>query len=138
VLGNPAPVARLSVVMCQRRQEGFAVSRAGTPGKLRPNAIAAGEFRFLVGQMVRIMPTIDIPDDEHAAVIAGLRRTIAADKYPLSPRLDVLKAAQVAKDSRSENGQSASRNGQSAEPAPPPKPRRRPRATSGRGASLSR
>ena len=37
--------------------------------------------------------TIDLPDDELAAVIAALRQTIADDKYPLSPRLDPLRAA---------------------------------------------
>jgi hypothetical protein len=36
---------------------------------------------------------VDLPDDELAAVIAALRRVIEGDKYPLSPRLDALRAA---------------------------------------------
>jgi hypothetical protein len=39
------------------------------------------------------MPNIDFSDEEHAAVTATVRRTIADDKYPLSPRLAPLKAA---------------------------------------------
>ena len=39
------------------------------------------------------MPTIDLPDDELAAVAAAIRRAIEDDKYPHAPRLDSLKAA---------------------------------------------
>jgi hypothetical protein len=39
------------------------------------------------------MPTIDLTDEEHAALLAAVRRSIADDKYPLSPRLAPLKAA---------------------------------------------
>ena len=39
------------------------------------------------------MPTIDLPDDELAAVTAALRRAIEGDRYPRAPRLDALKAA---------------------------------------------
>jgi hypothetical protein len=39
------------------------------------------------------MPTIDLPDDELAAVVAAIRRAIEGDVYPHAPRLDVLKAA---------------------------------------------
>jgi hypothetical protein len=39
------------------------------------------------------MPTIDLPDDELAAVTAAIRRLIEDDKYPHAPRLDPLKAA---------------------------------------------
>jgi hypothetical protein len=39
------------------------------------------------------MPTIDLPDDELAAVAAALRRAIEQDRYPRAPRLDVLRAA---------------------------------------------
>jgi len=39
------------------------------------------------------MPTIDLTDEELAAVIATLRRTIREDKFPMSPRLDSLRAA---------------------------------------------
>ena len=39
------------------------------------------------------MPTIELPDDELAAVIAAIRRIIETDKYPRAPRLDRLRAA---------------------------------------------
>ena len=39
------------------------------------------------------VPVVDLPDDELAAVVAALRQIIADDKYPLSPRLDPLRAA---------------------------------------------
>jgi hypothetical protein len=74
------------------------------------------------------VPTIDLPADELAAVAAAVRRTIEDDRYPHAPRLDPLRAAlarleaaQVANGSLSENGQSASTNGQAPEPTPRPK-----------------
>jgi hypothetical protein len=39
------------------------------------------------------VPTIDLPDDELAAVTSALRRIIAGDRYPHAPRLDPLRAA---------------------------------------------
>jgi hypothetical protein len=39
------------------------------------------------------MPTINLPDDELAAVTAAIRRLIEDDKYPHAPRLDPLRAA---------------------------------------------
>jgi hypothetical protein len=39
------------------------------------------------------MPTIDLPDDELAAVTAAIRRTIEDDRFPHAPRLDALRAA---------------------------------------------
>jgi hypothetical protein len=39
------------------------------------------------------MPTINLNDDELAAVTAALRRTIAVDRFPHAPRLDPLRAA---------------------------------------------
>ena len=41
------------------------------------------------------MPTIDLPDDELAAVAAAIRRAIEDDRYPHAPRLDPLRAALV-------------------------------------------
>jgi hypothetical protein len=41
----------------------------------------------------RAMPTIDLPDDELAAVTAAIRRAIEDDKFPHAPRLDPLRAA---------------------------------------------
>jgi hypothetical protein len=39
------------------------------------------------------MPTINLPDDELAAVTAAIRGVIEYDKYPHAPRLDPLRAA---------------------------------------------
>jgi hypothetical protein len=39
------------------------------------------------------VPTIDLPDDELAAVTAALRRAIEDDRFPHAPRLDPLRAA---------------------------------------------
>ena len=39
------------------------------------------------------VPTIDLPDDELAAVAAAIRRAIDNDRYPPAPRLDPLRAA---------------------------------------------
>jgi hypothetical protein len=39
------------------------------------------------------VPTIDLPDDELAAVTAAIRRAIEGDRYPHAPRLDPLRAA---------------------------------------------
>jgi hypothetical protein len=39
------------------------------------------------------VPTIDLPDDELAAVTAAIRRAIEDDKFPHAPRLDPLRAA---------------------------------------------
>jgi hypothetical protein len=39
------------------------------------------------------MPTIDLPDDELAAVTAAIRGVIEGDRFPHAPRLDPLRAA---------------------------------------------
>jgi hypothetical protein len=39
------------------------------------------------------VPTIDLTDDELAAVTAAIRRAIENDKFPQAPRLDPLRAA---------------------------------------------
>ena len=39
------------------------------------------------------MPTINLTDDELAAVTALVRRSIEDDRYPHAPRLDPLRAA---------------------------------------------
>jgi hypothetical protein len=72
------------------------------------------------------VPTVDLPDDELAAVTAAaIRRVIEGDRYPHAPRLDPLRAAlarldaaEAAKDlkaARSEAERKASPN----ETAPP-------------------
>ena len=42
---------------------------------------------------IRAVPTIDLPDDELAAVAAAIRVVIEDDKFPHAPRLDPLRAA---------------------------------------------
>jgi hypothetical protein len=42
---------------------------------------------------VRAVPTIDLTDDELAAVAATVRRAIEDDRFPHAPRLDPLHAA---------------------------------------------
>jgi hypothetical protein len=44
------------------------------------------------GRLLRV-PTINLDDDELAAVIAVLRRFIEEDRFPRAPRLDPLRAA---------------------------------------------
>ena len=39
------------------------------------------------------MPTINLTDDELAAVTAAIRRLVEEDKFPHAPRLDPLRAA---------------------------------------------
>jgi hypothetical protein len=39
------------------------------------------------------MPTIDLTDDEHAAVTAAVRRAIEEDRFPRAPRVDPLRSA---------------------------------------------
>jgi hypothetical protein len=39
------------------------------------------------------MPTIDLTDEEHAAVTALVRRAIVDDPYPHAPQLATLKSA---------------------------------------------
>ena len=48
------------------------------------------------------MPTIDLPDDELAAVTAAIRRAIEDDKFPHAPRLDPLRAALARLEAASE------------------------------------
>ena len=48
------------------------------------------------------MPTIDLPDDELAAVTAAIRGVIEGDRYPHAPRLDPLRAALVKLEAASE------------------------------------
>ena len=39
------------------------------------------------------MPTIDLTDDEYAAVTAAIRGAIEDDRFPRAPRLDPLRSA---------------------------------------------
>jgi hypothetical protein len=42
---------------------------------------------------MRAVPTIDLTDDERAAVTAAVRRAIETDRFPCAPRLDPLRSA---------------------------------------------
>jgi hypothetical protein len=65
------------------------------------------------------MPTINLNDDELAAVTAAIRRTIEDDRYPHAPRLDPLRAALGKLDA--------------AAPEPTPLPKGPPPATADKG-----
>jgi hypothetical protein len=54
------------------------------------------------------VPTIDLPDDELAAVVAAIRGVLEGDRYPHAPRLVPLRAALARLDA-------------AAEPSAPPK-----------------
>ena len=57
------------------------------------------KFRPIISEAV---PTIDLPDDELAAVTAALRGVIEGDRYPRAPRLDALRAALARLDAAAE------------------------------------
>ena len=76
------------------------------------------------------MPTINLTDDELAAVTAALRRAIEDDKYPHAPRLDPLKAALGKFDAASENVLAAKTT--LPKDPPPAKGKRAPPADTGR------
>ena len=50
-----------------------------------------------------LMPTINLPADELAAVAAAIRGIIAGDRYPHAPRLDPLRAALARLDAATAN-----------------------------------
>jgi hypothetical protein len=88
------------------------------------------------------MPTIDLPDDELAAVIAAIRGLIEDDKFPHAPRLDPLRAALARLEAAAENSAATPKSsnetkGRTATDAESPH-RRRPRATSGGGGRAGR
>jgi hypothetical protein len=60
------------------------------------------------------VPTVDLTDDEFAAVTAAVRRTIENDRFPRAPRLDPLRSALAKLDP-------AAALRRAPEPKPPPK-----------------
>jgi hypothetical protein len=73
------------------------------------------------------VPTIDLPDDELAAVAAAIRRLVEGDRYPHAPRLDPLRAALARLEAASNSAHG---------PNPAPHPKAAP-ATSGSKAQKS-
>jgi hypothetical protein len=97
----------------QRPPQGFSLLRQfwrKLYPALKPRALARAEASS--------MPTIDLPDDELAAVAAAIRRTIETDKFPHAPRLDPLRAAlaklepATAQSNRAPEGPAASQSRQ--------------------------
>jgi hypothetical protein len=66
------------------------------------------------------VPTINLTDDELAAVTAAIRRAIEDDRFPHAPRLDPLRAALGKFEA-------------APEPTPSRRPRRQPMSTSALG-----
>ena len=52
---------------------------------------------------IRAVPTINLTDDELAAVTAAIRRAIQDDRFPHAPRLDPLRAALARLDAATAN-----------------------------------
>ena len=48
---------------------------------------------MIVGNYIRAVPTINLTDDEYAAVTAAIRRAIEDDRFPHAARLDPLRSA---------------------------------------------
>lgn len=69
------------------------------------------------------MPQVDFSEEEQAAVTAAVRRSIAEDKFPLSPRLAPLRSALAKLDPASAPKPRA---------APPPLPEAPMRSRGGR------
>ena len=69
---------------------------------------------------IEAVPTIDLPDDELAAVTAANRGLIEGDRYPHAPRLDPLRAALARLDAASAQD-FVSVTKSPSEPAPHPK-----------------
>jgi hypothetical protein len=77
---------------------------------------------------IRAVPTIDLPDDELAAVTAAIRRAIEDDKFPHAPRLDPLRAALARLDAATADRKSSGQNTHLIDPVPAPKLASNPKA----------
>jgi hypothetical protein len=71
------------------------------------------------------MPTIDLTDDEHAAMTALIKRAIEEDKFPLARRLDPLRSARAKLDSAAAAALRRPPTAKSAEPITKGRPRGR-------------
>jgi hypothetical protein len=68
------------------------------------------------------VPTIDLPDDELAAVTAAIRGVIEGDRYPHAPRLDQLRAALARLDAAADVADFPPKNGEKSATEPRHKP----------------
>lgn len=68
------------------------MSGCGDCGRGGLGGEAYGRSARRSGKLLRV-PTINLNDDELAAVTAALRRAIETDRYPRAPHLDPLRAA---------------------------------------------
>jgi hypothetical protein len=74
------------------------------------------------------MPTIDLTDDELAAVAAAIRRAVEEDRFPRAPRLDPLRSALAKLDPEAAASLRRPRVAETAKPQPRT-PKGRPRAS---------
>jgi hypothetical protein len=68
-------------------------NRMGANSPRRRGSPGSGTTNSFPPDYIRAVPTVDLPDDELAAVTAAIRGVIEGDKYPHAPRLDPLRAA---------------------------------------------
>ena len=112
---------RKSAVAHFRRSRVKATSAAaGRAGGLTPVAPLLAEQ--MSADYIPPLPTIDLTDDELAAVTAAIRRTIETDRFPRSPRLDPLRSAPAKLESATARSQPRTQ-----------RPRRQPKSTSALG-----
>jgi hypothetical protein len=86
--------------------DSFLLEPSASPETARSPLPPGNVALLLAGQMspdyIRAMPTINLTNDELAAVAAALRRLIQDDRYPHAPRLDPQCAALRKFDAASE------------------------------------
>jgi hypothetical protein len=68
-------------------------NRMGANSPRRRGSPGSGTTNSFPPDYIRAVPTVDLPDDELAAVTAAIRGVIEGDRYPHAPRLDPLRAA---------------------------------------------
>ena len=102
-------------------------NRMGANSPRRRGSPGSGTTNSFPPDYIRAVPTVDLPDDELAAVTAAIRGVIEGDRYPHAPRLDPLRAALARLDAAT-----------APKPTPHPKGRRQPKPTSGRGDNRTR
>jgi hypothetical protein len=82
---EPDPAANDVEEKLANRMGADSPRRRGSPGSGTPN--------FSPPDYIRAVPTVDLPDDELAAVTAAIRGVIQGDPYPRAPRLVPMRTA---------------------------------------------